>query len=299
MTTTETLSPRSRALDLWPDDAVLAALWESQLAAVAAVKGSLNTLASTAGAVAQRLRAGSGRLIYAGAGSSGLLAALDAMEMTPTFGWPAKRLLILMAGGDQARLRPVGVVEDSEGAGVEDVKQNAIGAADVVIGVAASGTTPYTIAVVEHSRSLGALTVGVANNPATPLLAAAEFPIVVATGAEVIAGSTRLKAGTAQKVVLGLLSTLVMTRMGHVFDGWMVSLDADNAKLWQRATRMVADIGRVDEMAAEAALRTSEGRVKEAVLIVRGLTPGQARERLAEHGGNLRDALEAAEAARD
>lgn len=294
MITTESLSPRSRGFDLWSDEAVLKALWESQLSAVSAVHGALALVAAAADAVAARLQGDGGRLVYAGAGSSGFIAALDAMEMTPTFSWPAERLLVLMAGGDEARLRPIGVVEDDAKAGAREIEQHGIGAADVVIGVAASGTTPYTVAIIERARANGALTVALANNPATPLLTSAEFPIVVETGAEVVAGSTRLKAGTAQKVILGMLSTLVMTRLGNVVDGWMVSLDADNAKLWQRAKRMVADLGRVDVEGADAALKAAHGRVKEAVLIARGMTPAQAREHLSEHGGNLRSALNAA-----
>ena len=291
MRPTEDFSPRYKGLDLWPDQEVLAAFWEGQMRALAQVGPALPAVAAAAAAMVERLRRGDGRLVYGGAGASGLLAVLDGMEMTPTFGWPAERLLLLMAGGDQARLRPSGVPEDDAGAAETDLEAHRIGPADVVIGVAASGSTPYTVALLKGAGMAGALTVAIANNPDTPLLQAAAHPIPIATGPEAIAGSTRLNAGTAQKAVLGMLSSLVMTRLGHVLDGLMVSLDADNKKLRGRAARIVAEIAGVDSQQAAAALDRCDGRVKDAVLIARGASAERARDLLASHDHNLRAAL--------
>ncbi len=202
MQETERFSPRYKGLDLWSEEDALAAFWDGQMTALAAVRPALPSIAAAARAMVERLGGGDGRLVYGGAGSSGLLAAQDGMEVTPTFGWPPERLLILVAGGDAARLRPMGVREDDAGDGERAVSAHRIGAADVVIGVAASGTTPYTVALLQGARSAGALTVAIANNFDTPLLQAAAHPIPLDTGPEVIAGSTRLGAGTAQKAAL-------------------------------------------------------------------------------------------------
>ncbi len=291
MRPTEDFSPRYKGLDLWPDEEVLAAFWEGQMRALAQVGPALPAVAAAATAMVERLRKGEGRLIYGGAGVSGLLAVLDGMEMTPTFGWPVERLLLLMAGGDQARLQPSGIPEDDGSAAERDLEAHRIGPADVVIGVAASGSTPYTVALLRGAGMAGALTVAIANNPDTPLLQAAAHPISIPTGPEAIAGSTRLNAGTAQKAVLGMLSSLVMTRLGHVLDGLMVSLDADNEKLRGRAARIVAEIASVGPEQAAAALERCDGRVKDAVLIARGASEERARDLLASHGHNLRAAL--------
>ena len=291
MQETERFSPRYKGLDLWSEEDALAAFWDGQMTALAAVRPALPSIAAAAKAMVERLGRGDGRLIYGGAGSSGLLAAQDGMEVTPTFGWPPERLLILVAGGEAARLRPMGVREDDAGDGERAVSEHRIGAADVVVGVAASGTTPYTVALLQGARSAGALTVAIANNPDTPLLQAAAHPIPLDTGPEVIAGSTRLGAGTAQKAALGMLSSLVMMRLGHVVDGFMVSLTADNEKLRGRAARVVAAIAGVELEVAEGALARTDGRVKEAVLVAQGCSAAAARDRLAAGNGDLRGAM--------
>ncbi len=291
MHSTEAFSPRYKGLDTWSDGEVLSAMLDSQTEALAAVRPALGAIAAAAQAVAARLRTPGSRLAYAGAGTSGLLAALDGMELTPTFAWPPERLVLLMAGGDQARLRPSGGGEDDAAAARRDAARHALGGNDAVIAVVASGTTPYTVALVEAARHGGALTVGVANNASSALLLAAEHAILIDTGPEVIAGSTRLKAGTAQKVVLNLLSSLVMTRLGHVVDGLMVSMVADNEKLRARAVRMVAEIAEVDASGARDALNACAGRVKEAVLVARGASATQARDTLERCAGDLRAAL--------
>ena len=281
---TEASSARYEMLDTWDVPTLLASLWEGQLAAVAAVGPALPALARAVDAAATRLAAG-GRLAYAGAGTSGRIAVQDAVELVPTFDWPEDRLVLLMAGGDAALLRSVENAEDRA-----DV-EHSLGAGDVLVGVAASGTTPFTVAAVRAARERGALTIGIANSPRARLLDAAEFPVLIETGAEAIAGSTRMKAGTAQKVVLNMFSTAVMVRLGRVHRGQMVDMQARNAKLRERAVRMLRALTECSAEQAQAALQAAGGKVKLAVLVVHGMTAGEAEALLARHHGNLRAAM--------
>jgi N-acetylmuramic acid 6-phosphate etherase len=292
---TEHASDRYSGFDTWNSDVALDALWQGQVAAVASAGPAIPALARAAEDVAARLQAGKGRLIYTGAGSSGLLAMQDGMEMTQTFSWPQDRLAFLMAGGDAARLQQIGVEEDDAAAAATDAARTAFTNQDVVIAVAASGTTPYTLGMIEAAKAAGALTIAIINNDATPMGAAADHEIILASGPEVIAGSTRLGAGTAQKAALGMLSTLVMTRLGHVHDGYMVSVVADNKKLEERAARMVASIADVADDVARTALNTCNGQVKNAVLIARGMSADEAVNALEGAGGNLRAVLNSSE----
>jgi N-acetylmuramic acid 6-phosphate etherase len=289
---TETASRRFREIESWPAADVLLAIWEGQLAAVAAVRAALPAIESAAGAALPRL-AGGGRLVYAGAGTSGRIGVQDGAELPPTFDWPEDRLVLLMAGGAAAFTRSLENAEDDGAAARRDVAAHGIGAGDVAIGIAASGSTPYTTAVIEECARRGALTIGIANSPGGALLAAADCPILVETGAEIIAGSTRMKAGTAQKVVLNLFSTLVMVRLGRVHRGLMIDMNARNAKLRQRAVRMLRDLTGQDDETVRAALAAAGGRVKTAVLVLRGLDEAAADSLLAEHGGHLHAALAA------
>ena len=289
---TEYVSARYRGFDTWSGAEALQALWQGQATAIAAVQAAIPVLATAAEAVAARLNAGRGRLIYTGAGSSGLLAMQDGMEMPQTFNWPEERLIFLMAGGDAARLRQTGIAEDDAGAAQRDAARVGFTSDDVIIAVAASGTTPYTLEISGHANAAGALTVSLTNNPNTPLGATADFDIVLASGPEVIAGSTRMGAGTAQKAALGMLSSLVMTRLGHVVDGYMVSVVADNEKLQQRAIHMVSRLADVPGDSARAALDACDGQVKNAVLVAKGLSATAAANVLAGAGGNLRNALD-------
>lgn len=292
---TEAMSPRYLGIDTWSTGDILDAMIEGQLAAVAAARAALPALGAAAEAAVPRLRRG-GRLIYVGAGTSGRIAIQDGAELPPTFDWPVDRLVLLMAGGDRAILRSVEGAEDDEEAAAAAVAAQRIGPDDVVIALAASGTTRYTRRVQALARAAGALTIAVANNKAAPLLAEAERPVLIETGAEVIAGSTRMKAGTAQKVALNLLSTLVMIRLGRVHDGLMVDMLAMNRKLVDRAGRMVRHLTGCDEASARAALDRSNGHVKTAVLVVRGLAPEEARAAIERAGGSLRGALAALKA---
>ena len=280
---TEGVSPRYADIETWSSAAMLDGMLENQLAAVAAVRPALPAIEAAALAAAARLRAG-GRLGYAGAGTSGRIAIQDGAELPPTFDFPRDRLIMLMAGGEAALVRA------AEGAEDECSGRDASGltAADVLVGVAASGTTPYTIGCVRAARSAGALTIGIANSPGAPLLSAAEHPILLPTGPEPIAGSTRLGAGTAQKVALNLFSSLVMTRLGRIYRGQMVDMRATNAKLRSRAIRMLCTLAGVDASTAEAALAASAGQVKVALLVLRGMDPARAVGILAEAGGDLR-----------
>jgi N-acetylmuramic acid 6-phosphate etherase len=293
MSRTEAISPRYKNLDTWDDGEILCALWESQLSAISVIRSALPALGTAARAIVEYLRAApASRLIYAGMGTSGLLAILDGMELSPTFGWPADRLAFLMAGGDLARFRLDGSAEDDAVSARRDVANLALTPNDVVIGVSASGKTPYTVAVMQEARAIGALTIGMANNPDTEILLGSHVPVLLDTGAEVLAGSTRLAAGTAQRAALIMLSTLIMTRLGHVFDGHMVSVVADNSKLRERASRMVQSITGASPEAAAKALAETGYQVKAAVLVLLGLTTREAERRLTASEGNLRRAID-------
>lgn len=288
---TERVSYRSVGIDTWPDKDVLTALWQDQVDGVAAVRGSIEQLGSAAHAVADQLANPESRLIYVGAGSSGVLAGLDGLELPCTFGWSPDRLAVYRAD-DPDNILTIETMGDDA---VDDARtafaNSGISEKDVIVAVSASGNTPYTCFFAEKAKQQGALVVGIAHNNDSRLLKTADHPIFLDTGAEVIAGSTRLKAGTAQKTALGMFSTLVMTRLGHVYDGMMVDVEPGNAKLKRRAAAMVASIAEVDDAKAEAALEAGDNHVKTAVLIAKGLTPDQAREALSEAGQNLRSAL--------
>jgi N-acetylmuramic acid 6-phosphate etherase len=288
---TEEVSLRSELLDTWDASTILTAFWEGQMAAVAALGPTLPELARAVEAAANRLAAG-GRLAYAGAGTSGRLAVQDAVELVPTFDWPEDRLILMMAGGEAALLRSVENAEDQAELATGTIRRNAIGATDVLVGVAASGSTPFTVAAVRTARSHGALTIAIANSAESPLLHAAEFAVLINTGAEAIAGSTRMKAGTAQKAALNLFSTALMVRLGRVYRGRMVDMQARNAKLRARAVRMLQELTDCSAAQAKAALATAGGKVKLAVLVVHGLPRGEAERLLDRHKGNLRAALQ-------
>ncbi|HYF52749.1 MAG TPA: N-acetylmuramic acid 6-phosphate etherase, partial [Salinarimonas sp.] len=241
--------------------------------------------------VEERLRRG-GRLVYAGAGTSGRLAVQDGAELTPTFGWPAERLVFLLAGGERALLHPVERAEDSAEDGAREARARGLSPDDALVAVAASGATPYTLGALREARAVGALAIGIANNPGTPILEEADHGILLDTGPEGIAGSTRMKAGTAQKVALNLLSSLVMIRLGHVHDGLMVDVQAVNAKLERRSEAMLVHLTGCAPETAREALSRAGGHVKLAVVLVEaGTDVPQAREALARAGGRLRDAL--------
>ena len=287
---TEDIDPDFADLDLWDTGAALQKLHAGQMAAVAVVGPALGALAAAVDAGAERLQRG-GRLIYAGAGTSARIAVQDGAELLPTFGWPADRVAFVVAGGEAALLRPIENAEDGAEAAAAKIGELRVGANDVVVAVAASGGTPFTIAALKAAKGAGALAIGVASNPGTTLLAEADHAILLATGAEPVAGSTRMKAGTAQKVALNLFSTMLMVRMGRVYRGQMVDMIATNDKLRKRAVRMVASLDGCTEAEAARALTDAGGELKVAVLVRRGLDAADARALLQGHGGRLRDAI--------
>ena len=292
---TERPSPRYSTIDLWEPADILDAMLEGQFAAVAAVHAARPALERAALAIEGRLRAG-GRLVYAGAGTSGRLAVQDGAELMPTFSWPAARLVLLMAGGRDALLRAVEGAEDEVEHAAALVRRHAIDHKDVLIAVAASGTTPFTVACLRDAGGRGALTVGIANNPNTPLLDEADHPVWLDTGAEPIAGSTRMKAGTAQRVALTLLSSLVMIRLGHVYEGLMVDVQASNSKLMRRSEAMLAQLTGHGRDKVRDALRQARGSVKLALLLLEGSSLELAEAALDRAGGDLRAAKERIEA---
>jgi N-acetylmuramic acid 6-phosphate etherase len=287
---TERVSPRYSDIDLWEPGDILDALIESQIAAVAAVRPALPAIERAAEAMQARL-SGDGRLIYVGAGTSGRLAVQDGAELIPTFNWPQDRLLLLMAGGKEALLQSVEGAEDEIDQAAQLVRQHRIGAADVVIAVAASGTTPFTVSCMREAKRRGAFAIGIANNRSTPLLMEADCPIWLDTGPEPIAGSTRMKAGTAQRVALNLLSTLLMIRLGRVHEGLMVDVQAINAKLIGRSENILRRLSGRSEKEVREALQSAGGNVKKAMLILHGCTAEKADALLEQAGGRLRTAL--------
>ena len=283
---TESADPRFSDLDAWPVVRAVEAMWEGQMEAIAAVQRALPQITQAAEAAAARL-GDAGRIVYAGAGTSGRIAVQDGAELGPTFGWPAERLLFAMAGGEVALINSVEGAEDDAADGA--ARMASLGPNDVLIGAAASGSTPFTLAAIKEARRRGALTIGLANNPGAPLLEAAELSVLLDTGSEVLAGSTRMKAGTAQKTALNLISTAVMIQLGRVYKGQMVDMQLSNAKLRRRAEKMVASLADCGEATAAAALAASGGRIKPAVLVAMGRSEAEAM--LAASGGNLRRAL--------
>ncbi len=288
---TEFRSSRFDGLETWATDEILLALLGGQHQALNAVWGALPALQNAIEAAVMRLAKSDGRIIYIGAGTSGRLAVLDGIELTPTFGWPVERLVYLFAGGDAGHKHAREGAEDDAGAGRNAVLAHDIGKDDVVLALAASGTTPFTRAAVETARKAGALTISFANNPGAPLLDDAQIGVLLRTGSEVLAGSTRLGAGTAQKVALNLFSTCLMIGLNKVYRGHMVDMLASNEKLILRAERMVMQITGCKLDAAREALNDSAYYTKLAVLLVHGIKKPQALELLRRHEGNLGVAL--------
>jgi len=286
---TEALHDQARGLDALPLTEVAGLLAEGQIAAASTVRDALSAIVGAATAMAATIRKG-GILHYVAAGSSGLMAAADAQELGGTFSIPAAQLRIHMAGGLPTGVDMPGSTEDDTGE--LDAALAGLSGRDALIAVSASGTTPYTRTAAEIARSSGATVIAIANNPGTALLEAADHPICLATPPEVLSGSTRMGAGTAQKIALNMLSTLMAVELGHVHDGMMVNLCPDNIKLRARALAMVGRIAGVDEAVAAAALEAAEGAVKPAVLIAAGgLSLDEAHAILRETEGKLRAAL--------
>ncbi|WP_157019330.1 N-acetylmuramic acid 6-phosphate etherase [Mesorhizobium xinjiangense] len=288
---TEEQHPDAVGIDAQAPEIVLQRLADGQVAAAAAVRQAIPDIARAAARAAELVSSG-GRLAYAGAGSSGLMALADALELPGTFGIAREQIVVLIAGGPGALSDLAGAPEDDRDDAARSVRQADIGVGDCLIAVSASGSTPYAVGALAEARSRGAATIAIANNADTPLLQSADIGILLATPPELIAGSTRMGAGTAQKIALNMLSSLMAIRLGHVHDGFMVNLHADNAKLKARAARIVSAVANCGAEDAERLLNEAGGSVKHAVLLAAGATDGEAaHEMLEATGGLLRPAL--------
>ncbi len=287
---TEEVDPRFADLDAWPVALAMEAMWEGQLGAVASVGRALPAITAATNAAKEALR-DRGRLIYVGAGTSARVAIQDGAELKPTFGWPEERLHFIIAGGESAFVTSVEGAEDDVADAVKQIHAARLSENDVVIAVSASGTTPFSEAALREAGAHGAVTIGIANNPGTALLTSAKYPVLIETGRELIAGSTRMKAGTAQKVVLNLISTGIMLGLGCVYRGMMVNMQLTNAKLKRRAEVMVHRIAGCGETRAARALDQTAGNIKTAALLMLGFDRAEAESILARHKGNLRRVL--------
>ncbi|CDX15631.1 N-acetylmuramic acid 6-phosphate etherase [Mesorhizobium plurifarium] len=292
-TRTEALHQNAEGLDVQSPDAILAFLANAQIEASKAVHGAIPAIAAAAELIAKQLKSG-GRLAYAAAGSSGLMAMADALELPGTFGIARDRIAILIAGGDDAFRTLAGGPEDDTEEASAAVAAAAIGKGDCLIAISASGSTPYAVQALQDARSRGAATIAIANNRGAALFSRADVAILLETPPELIAGSTRMGAGTAQKIALNMLSTLTAIHLGHVHDGYMVNLTADNIKLRDRAVRMVAAISGKSREDAARLLEESGGVVKTAILLAAGAASTDAAEKILEGAGQkLRPALSA------
>ncbi|MBV8603317.1 MAG: N-acetylmuramic acid 6-phosphate etherase [Pelomonas sp.] len=293
MLKTETPSTAHPDLDLYAAPELLRAFVDDQVEAVAAVRAALPQLEAALNAALPRIAAG-GRLLYAGAGTSGRLGVLDSVELKPTFGWPRERAVAVLAGGEGAMFVAVEGAEDDRGLGAADLAALEPGPNDVLLALAASGGTPYVLGAIEAARAGGALTVGFANNPGAPVIDAAELGVLLDTGPEVISGSTRLKAGSAQKMALNTFSSSLMVRLNKVYGNLMVDVQATNAKLVRRTVMLTMRATGCDEATARAALAQCEQSVKWAIVVIKlGVTPAAAKARLDAAAGSVRAALAA------
>ncbi len=289
--TTEGVDPRFADLDTKSVAELAAIMNDNDKDVALAVGRALPQVVVAIEAIAARFTAG-GRIIYVGAGTSGRLGVLDASECPPTFNTDPDRVVGLIAGGEEALRNPIEGAEDDAGRGARDLEALGLVAADAVVGIASSGRTPYVMGAVQRAREVGALTVAVVCNVGSVLGEAVDHPIEVVVGPEFVAGSTRLKSGTAQKLVLNMVSTITMVRAGKVFGNRMVDVRATNEKLQVRAARMVAELADVSEGEARVALEANAWSVKHAVVaLMRGVSAQVARSLLEDADGRLREAL--------
>ena len=291
--TTEARNPRTMELDALSTLELVTVMNDEDRKVADAVQRELPRIAAAIDAIAARMHKG-GRLFYVGAGTSGRLGVLDAVECPPTFSATTEQVQGLIAGGPGAFLQAVEGAEDDAALGAADVQAKAIGPKDVVVGIAASGRTPYVLGALGHARTVGALTAAVVCSAGGPVAAAADLPIEVVPGPEVLTGSTRLKAGTATKLVLNMLSTGAFVRLNKVYGNLMVDVQTTNAKLRARAVRIVGEAVGANETLAQQLLAQCDGEVKAAIVVGRRrCTPAVARTLLLTHDGSVRQALAA------
>lgn len=285
-------SDRLSAVETRPDLEILNAIVDGQANAIAVVRHAMPALAEASVILTETWRLG-GRIAYAGAGSSGLMALVDALELPGTYGMEKNRIPILLAGGRPSLEDVAGTYEDDREAGVTQVEMYRIGKGDVVIAISASGNTPFTLTVANAAKARGARLVAIASDIQSPLLSIADVAIALPTGPEIVSGSTRMNAGTAQKCALNMLSTLTAMRLNHVYDGMMVNLRPDNAKLQERLARIVAQAASVDIAAARRAVDLAQGSGKIAILLAAGASIDTACQLLALSDGDVGVALDA------
>jgi N-acetylmuramic acid 6-phosphate etherase len=289
---TEQRHRASEALDTLPPEIALAAMCDVQIAAARAVRSVIPRIAEAAATVARCLKAG-GRLVYAGAGSSGLMAMADGLEIPGTFGVPRDQVVLLLSEGIGSIADFANETEDDSQRGEDDVRALGLTGSDCLIVLSASGTTPYAVAALVAAKARGARTIAIANNPGAPLLTLADIAIHLDTPPEILAGSTRMGAGTAQKIALNMISTQAGIHLGHVHDGYMVNVEVANAKLQDRARRMVSAITGCDERTAGDSLARADGSTKIAILLVSGATDVEAAKAMLQDSGEaLRPALQ-------
>ncbi len=290
--TTEQRNPNSATIDTLPTLEMLGVINKEDARVAPAVAEQLPQIAQAVDGIVDRILQG-GRLIYIGAGTSGRLGVLDASECPPTFNTPPELVVGLIAGGDHALRHAVEHVEDSPEAGADALKSIGVSEKDTIVGIAASGRTPFVLGAIEYAKNLGALTVGICNSANAPLSDAVEIPIAVISGPEVVTGSTRMKSGTAQKLVLNMLSTGAMIRLGKTYGNLMVDVQPTNEKLKVRAVRIVAEATGLETDAAREALGAAGGDVKAAIVsTLTGLAPEAARKQIDEANGRIRTVIE-------
>ena len=288
---TEQPNPRTANIDQLPTLEMLRVINEEDAKVAQAVKQALPTIAQAVDTIAEHLRQG-GHVFYVGAGSSGRVGVEDAVEWTPTFGVPTDTVQSIFAGGEEALAHSAEGAEDDRDAGYAEIHAHGVTARDVVVGIAASGRTPFVLGALDAANAIGAVTIAVTCNRSAPILERVQIGIVALVGPEVIAGSTRLKAGTAQKMILNMLSTGSMIRLGKVYGNLMVDVAVTNQKLAQRARRVVMQIADVDEEEAQRLLEAANLRAKPAIVMARcGVSAQQANAMLEREDGMLRRVL--------
>jgi N-acetylmuramic acid 6-phosphate etherase len=291
---TEQRNSRSRGLDRRSTLDILRVINREDSTVAGSVRRELPHIARAVDAIAKSLERG-GTLFYIGAGTSGRLGVLDAAECPPTFGTPAGMVRALIAGGDRALRHPIEGAEDSAANGARDLRRAGLSARDVVVGIAASGSTDYVLGALAFARQKGAVTIGVTSNPRSPVAQKARISIAPDTGPEAIAGSTRMKAGTAQKMVLNMLSTAAMVRIGRIYGNWMVHVALTNQKLRRRGARILEEAAGVTLSTAEHALRQAGHNLPAALVMLKtGSSAREARQQLVAAGGRVLEVLEAA-----
>ncbi len=290
--TTETVNEATKQIDQLDSLGIVTLINQEDKKVADAVEKELPQIAKAVDAIAERFAKG-GRIIYCGAGTSGRMGTLDAIELTPTYSVPAERAFGLLAGGSDAMYYAVEGAEDSKELAIEDLKNVGLTADDCVIGIAASGRTPYTISALEYGNGIGSLTVSITCNSDSEMAKIAQISIAPIVGAEVISGSTRMKAGTAQKMVANMLSTGTMVKLGKVYQNYMVQVQPTNEKLVVRATNIIAAVTGVDKETARQTLNETGMRVPDAIVMLEcRCTLEQAQKALEASAGNVRKALE-------